>query len=83
VTVRGTGTLQAKVTWNQEGVLLGMYVVALSDPTRVLADAGQTATRELQLSAPVTAQSYRISVTNSTGAGPRVDTTFTLTVNHP
>lgn len=29
-----------------------------------------------------TAGPYRISVTNSSGAGPQVDTTFTLVVTH-
>ena len=79
----GAGTLTARVTWAQVGVLLGMYIVALSNAQQVLADANQTGTSELTLTLPVTAQSYRISVTNSTGLGPQVDTTFTLTVTHP
>jgi hypothetical protein len=35
------------------------------------------------LTQAVTPGSYRISVTNSSGAGPVVDTTFTLTVTLP
>jgi hypothetical protein len=64
-------------------VLLSMYIVNLANSGQVLADAGQTGSKQATLSLPVTAGSYRISVTNSTGAGPRVDTTFTLTVMHP
>ena len=83
VDVKGSGTLTARCTWNQEGVMLSMYLVDLANPGQVLKDAGQTGTRELTLSQAVTNGSYRISVTNSSGAGPRVDTTFTLTVTLP
>jgi len=83
VDVRGSGTLTARADWQQDGVLLSMYVVDLANPMRVLADGNQTASKQVSLSLPVTPASYRISVTNSTGAGPRVDTTFTLTVTHP
>lgn len=83
VNVTGSGPLTAKVTWQQPGVLLSMYIVALSNAPRVLADGNQTATGEVTLNLPVTAQAYRISVTNSSGSGPRVDTTFTLRVQHP
>jgi hypothetical protein len=83
VNVNGSGTLTAKVNWQQPGVLLSMYIVALSNAPRVLADGNQTATGEVTLTLPVTAQAYRISVTNSSGSGPRVDTTFTLRVQHP
>jgi hypothetical protein len=83
VNVSGSGTLQAKVTWQQTGVLLSMYIVALANSQQVLADGNQTATGEVTLTIPVTAQAYRVSVTNSSGSGPRVDTTFTLRVLHP
>ncbi len=83
VDVKGSGTLTAKVDWVQDGVLLGMYIVNLANSGQVLMNGGQTASKQLTLSLPVTAGSYRISVTNSTGAGPHVDTTFTLTVTHP
>jgi hypothetical protein len=83
VNVSGSGTLSAKVTWQQTGVLLSMYIVALSNAQQVLADGNQTATGEVTLTVPVTAQAYRVSVTNSSGSGPRVDTTFTLRVLHP
>lgn len=83
VNATGSGPLTAKVTWQQPGVLLSMYIVALSDAPRVLAEGNQTAAGEVTLNLPVTAQSYRISVTNSSGSGPRVDTTFTLRVQHP
>jgi len=83
VDVRGSGTLTARADWQQDGVLLSMYIVDLANPMRVLADGNQTASKQVSLSLPVTPASYRISVTNSTGAGPRVDTTFTLTVTHP
>lgn len=83
VDVKGSGTLTARVDWVQDGVLLGMYIVNLANSGQVLMNGGQTASKQLTLSLPVTAGSYRISVTNSTGAGPHVDTTFTLTVTHP
>ncbi len=83
VDVKGSGTLRAKVEWLQDGVVLAMYVVNLANPQQVLADGAQTASKEVSLSVPVTPGSYRISVTNSSGAGPHVDTTFTLTVQHP
>jgi hypothetical protein len=83
VDVKSSGTLTARCTWNQEGVMLGMYLVDLANAGQVLKDAGQTGSRELTLSQAVTNGSYRISVTNSSGAGPRVDTTFTLTVTLP
>jgi hypothetical protein len=83
VTSGGSGTLTARVAWNQEGVLLGMYIVALANAGQVLAEGNQTGTREATLTLPVTAQAYRISVTNSSGTGPVVDTTFTLSVTHP
>jgi hypothetical protein len=83
VDARGSGTLTARCTWVQDGVLLGMYIVALANPGVVLKDAGQTASKELTLTQAVTPGSYRISVTNSSGAGPVVDTTFTLTVTLP
>jgi hypothetical protein len=83
VDARGSGTLTARCTWVQDGVLLGMYIVSLANPGVVLKDAGQTGSKELTLTQAVTAGSYRISVTNSSGAGPVVDTTFTLTVTLP
>jgi hypothetical protein len=83
VDVRGSGVLRATTTWNQDGVVLGMYIVSLANPGMVLADGNQTATRTTSLQLPVTPGSYRISVTNSTGTGPRVTTTFTLRVFVP
>jgi hypothetical protein len=83
VDARGSGTLTARCTWVQDGVLLSMYVVSLANPGQVLKDAGQTGSKELTLTQAVTQGSYRISVTNSSGAGPVVDTTFTLTVTLP
>jgi hypothetical protein len=83
VDVRGNGTLTARADWQQDGVVLGMYIVNLATPLQVLADGNQTATKQVSLSLAVTPGSYRISVNNSTGMGPRVDTTFTLTVTHP
>jgi hypothetical protein len=83
ITVAGSGTLDARVDWQQDGVLLGMYIVNLANAGRVLADGSQTATKQVSLSLAVTPGSYRVSVNNSTGAGPHVDTTFTLTVVHP
>ena len=83
VTATGTGTLTARVSYTPAGVLLGMFIVALSNTPQVLADASQSGSTELMLSLPVTAQGYRISVTHSSGQGPQVDATFTLTVTHP
>lgn len=83
VDVTGSGTLTARCTWIQDGVNLGMYIVNLADSGRVLRDGGQTGAKEVSLSVEVTRGSYRISVTNSTGTGPVVDTTFTLVVTHP
>lgn len=83
VDVTGSGTLTARCTWIQDGVVLGMYIVNLADSGRVLRDGGLTGAKEVSLSVDVTRGSYRISVTNSTGAGPVVDTTFTLVVTHP
>jgi hypothetical protein len=83
VDVKGSGTLTATVDWQQDGVVLGMYIVNLATPQTVLMDAGQTASKQARLSLGVTAGSYRISVNNSTGHGPVVTTTFTLTVKHP
>ena len=83
VDARGSGTLTARCTWIQDGVLLGMYVVNLANSGQVLKDAGQTGSKELTLTQAVTQGSYRISVTNSSGAGPMVSTTFTLTVTVP
>lgn len=83
IDVRGTGTLTARVDWIEDGVLLDMYVVNLANVGQVLASGGQTASKQVSLSTAVTAGSYRISVTNSTGAGPQVNTTFTLVVTHP
>src|SRR5262249_38800700 len=82
IDVRGNGTLTARVDWQQDGVLLGLYVASLAT-RQVLANGGPTASKQVSLSVPVTPGSYKIAVTNSTGAGPRVDTTFTLTVIHP
>ena len=83
VDVRGTGTLTARVDWLQDGVLLDMYIVNLANPGQVIATGNQTASKQRSLSTAVTAGSYRIAVTNSTGAGPEVTTTFTLVVTHP
>jgi len=83
IDVRGSGTLTATVDWQQDGVVLGMYIVNLANPSQVLVDAGQSASKQARLSIPVTQGSYRIAVTNSTGQGPVVTTTFTLTVKHP
>jgi hypothetical protein len=83
VEVKGTGTLTARVDWQQDGVLLGLYVVNLANPQLVLKDGGQTGSKQSSLSVPVTPGSYRIAVTNSSGTGPVVTTTFTLTVVHP
>jgi hypothetical protein len=83
VDVRGSGTLTARVEWQQEGVLLGLYVVNLANAGTVLAEGNQSASRQTSLSLPVTSGSYRVSVTNSSGHGPEVDTRFTLTVVHP
>ena len=83
IDVRGSGTLTATVDWQQDGVVLGMYIVNLANAPVVLADANQTASKQARLTLAVTPGSYRISVTNSTGQGPQVNTTFTLTVKHP
>jgi hypothetical protein len=83
VDVGGSGTLTATVDWQQDGVVLGMYIVSLANTPVVLADANQTGSKQARLSLPVTQGSYKISVTNSTGHGPVVTTTFTLTVKHP
>ena len=83
VDVKGSGTLTARVDWQQDGVVLGMYIVNLANSPVVLANAGQTGSKQASLSLAVTAGAYRISVTNSTGQGPQVTTTFTLTVTHP
>ncbi len=83
VDVNGSGTLAATVSWIQDGVPLAMYVVNAADPTKVISDASKTGAKELTLSIPVAAGSYKISVTNDSGFGPHVDTTFTLTVVHP
>jgi hypothetical protein len=83
VAVAAAGTLTAKVDWSQDGVPLGMYVVNQANSGQVLMDGAPTGSKQLTLSLPVSAGSYRIAVTNSTGTGPHVDTTFTLTVTHP
>ena len=83
VDVKASGTLTAKVDWSQDGVPLGMYVVNQANSGQVLMDAAATGSKQLTLSLPVSPGSYRIAVTNSTGTGPHVDTTFTLTVTHP
>jgi hypothetical protein len=83
VDVKGPGTLTAKVDWVQDGVPIGMYIVNQANSGQVLMDGGQTGPKQLTLSLPVSAGTYRIAVTNSSGVGPRVDTTFTLTVTHP
>jgi hypothetical protein len=75
--------LTARADWQQDGVLLAMYIVNLANISSVLADGNQTAAKEVSLSLAVTTGSYRISVTNSSGTGPQVDTNFTLTVVHP
>jgi hypothetical protein len=58
-------------------------VVNLSNPGTVLAEGNQTGSRQTSLALAVTPGSYRVSVTNSTGHGPEVDTRFMLTVVHP
>jgi hypothetical protein len=83
VAVKASGTLSAKVDWAQDGVTLGTYIVNEANSGQVLMDAAPTGSKQLTLSLPVSAGSYRIAVTNSTGTGPHVDTTFTLTVTHP
>lgn len=83
VEVRGNGTLTATCDWNQDGVVLGMYIVNLANSQTVLKDADKTGVKQLRLSVAVTPGTYRLSVTNSTGGGPVVDTTFTLNVVHP
>ena len=83
VDVRGSGTLTARVDWVQDGVPLGMYAVNHASPGQVLTDGRETGAKQLTLSLPVSAGTYRIAVTNSSGSGPAVDTTFTLTVTHP
>jgi hypothetical protein len=83
VDVRGSGTLTARVDWVQDGVPLGMYIVNHATAGPVLADGRETGTKQLTLSIPVAAGTYRIAVTNSSGSGPAVDTTFTVTVTHP
>ena len=83
VDVRGTGSLRAVTTWNQPGVVLGMYIVNLANAGTVLADGNQTGSGEVSLQLPVTPGSYRISVTNSSGSGPMVNTMFTLRVTAP
>jgi hypothetical protein len=83
VTATGSGTLTARLTYAPAGVQLGLYIVALSNASQVLADGGQTGAAEMSLSLPVTAQAYRIAVTHSSGQGPQVDATFTLNVTHP
>ena len=83
VDVRGSGTLTARVDWVQDGVPLGMYAVNHANPGQVLTDGRETGAKQLTLSLPVSAGTYRIAVTNSSGSGPAVDTTFTLTVTHP
>jgi hypothetical protein len=83
VVVQGPGTLTATVTWQPTGVLLDMYVVAVANSGQVLTTSGRTGTTESQLSLPVTAQTYRITVTNSSGQGLQVPSTFNLRVQHP
>lgn len=83
ITVRGSGTLSATVRWNEDGVILGMYIVNLANAGTVLKDGDQTGVKEVKLSTPVTPGNYRISVTNSTGRGPQVTTTFNLSCTHP
>jgi len=83
VTATGSGTLTARVSYSPAGVQLGMYIVALATPSQGLAEGNQSGTTELTLSLAVTAQAYRIAVTHSSGQGPQVDATFTLSVTHP
>jgi tetratricopeptide (TPR) repeat protein len=80
IDVKKSGTLTAHVDWQQDGVVLDMYIVNLNNAPQVLAEGGRTASRQTSLSLAVTPGSYRISVTNSTGFGPQVTTTFTLSV---
>lgn len=83
VTSTGTGTLTARLTYSPAGVQLGMYIVALSNTPQVLAEGNQSGATEMMLTLPVTAQAYRIAVTHSSGQGPQVAATFTLSVTHP
>jgi hypothetical protein len=83
VDVRGSGTLTARADWQQDGILLDMYIVNLANVSAVLADGNQTGAKEVSASLAVTPGSYRIAVTNTSGNGPQIDTNFTLTVVHP
>jgi hypothetical protein len=83
VTPGGPGNLTATLTWQQAGVELGIYIVALSNTSQVLATGSRTGSTERQLTFPVTAQGYRISVTHNSGQGAQVTATYTLRVQHP
>lgn len=83
VTPSGAGNLTATLTWQQAGVELGLYIVALSNTQQVLATGNRTGSTEQQLTLPVTAQGYRITVTHNSGQGAQVTATYTLRVQHP
>jgi hypothetical protein len=83
VTVRAPGPLTASVTWNKDGVVLGLYLFNLAHPSEVLVQGTQTGAKETTLADNVPAGSYKVAVTNNSGTGPHGNTTFTLTITHP
>jgi hypothetical protein len=76
VMVGGSGSLEAVVRWNEDGVVVGIY---LAGGQGVLAESLQTGPRESRLTAPVSAGTYKIGVLY----GSHGTATYTLTVTHP
>jgi hypothetical protein len=83
VDVKGRGTLTARVEWVQDQSLLRMSIVNLASPTVVLAEGLQSGGKEVSLSVPVTAGTYRITIGVVRDIVAYTDLTFTLTVIHP
>ena len=82
VEVKRPGTLQAKVEWVEDRMLLGLSIANLTAPETALANGLQTAAKQTSLSLGVTPGTYRISVSH-TGNNPLVPATYTLIVIHP
>jgi hypothetical protein len=82
VEVKGGGTLEARVDWVEDRMLLTLSLSTVANPTAILATGLQTASKQTSLSMSVAPGSYRLVVEHA-GNNPQQDATFTLTVVHP
>jgi len=82
VEAKRAGTLEAKVEWVEDRMLLGLSIANLTAPETALATGLQTAAKQTSLSLAVTPGTYRITVSH-TGNNPLVPATYTLIVIHP